>query len=132
MSDDKLIRTDEPSIRGGRDSAPTPLGTWVAAFAACTEVHYAQGAALMDVKLGKCEINMRGTFDRRHGGGFLNFSYETKISSSDSDYDIKKLVEYAENGCFVLNTLKKAVRIEGVIYLNGREIMRRTHGPELR
>jgi len=125
----KLIHCDEPPIRGGTDTAPSPLATWIAGFGACTEVHYAQGAAEMDIDLESCSISTRGKFDLRHGGSFLEFIYDTRIESPSSVEDITKLVDFAEEGCYVLNTLKKGSKIIGTIFLNGKQILDRRHGP---
>ncbi len=125
----KIILTDETAMRGGTDTAPTPLATWIAAFGACTEVHFTKGAAEMDIELDSCAISTRGKFDLRHGGSFFEFLYETRIESSSSVDAIKKLVDYAEEGCFVLNTLKRGSKITGTIFLNGVKILDRSYGP---
>lgn len=126
---EKIILTDEPPLRGGTDTAPTPLATWIAGFGACTEVHFTKGAAEMDIELESCSISTRGKFDLRHGGSFFEFIYETRIESSSSLESIKKLVDYAEEGCFVLNTLKRGSKITGTIFLNGVKILDRSYGP---
>ncbi|MFQ6011213.1 MAG: OsmC-related (seleno)protein [Nitrososphaerales archaeon] len=125
----KTILTDEPPMRGGTDTAPTPLATWVAGFGACTQVHFTKGAAELDVELESCVISTRGKFDLRHGGSFHEFIYETRIESPASVEKIKELVDYAEEGCFVLNTLKRGTKVTGTTFLNGTKILDRSYGP---
>lgn len=83
-------------------------------------------AALRDITLDVLEFNIRGYFDRRGGRlpdvpnrGFDEIRYEIRIESPDTPDRIKALVEEAERHCYVLNTLRRAVKIRARVTLNG-------------
>jgi uncharacterized OsmC-like protein len=83
-------------------------------------------AALHDITLEGLEFHIRGYFDRRGGRvpdvpnhGFEEIRYEVYIASPDTPDRIKALVEEAERHCYVLNTLRRAVKIHACVMLNG-------------
>ncbi len=94
-------------------------------------------AALKDLTLDALEFSIRGYFDRRGGRlqdvpnrGFEEIRYETSIQSPESPQRIKELVEEAERHCYVLNTLRRAVKISARIVLNGELLMELESTPE--
>jgi hypothetical protein len=93
-------------------------------------------AALRDISLDALEFSIRGYFDRRGGRisgvpnrGFEEIRYETRIQSPEAPERIKELVEEAERHCYVLATLRRAVKISARIVLNGTLLMEVTHPP---
>jgi uncharacterized OsmC-like protein len=93
-------------------------------------------AALRDIKLDALEFSIRGYFDRRGGRvgvpnrGFEEIRYETRIQSPEAPERIKEIVEEAERYCYVLATLRRAVKLSARIILNGTLLMEFTHSPE--
>jgi len=94
-------------------------------------------AALKEIRLDALEFAIRGYFDRRGGRlpgmpnrGFDEIRYEIRIESPEPPPRIKELVEEAERHCYVLSTLKRAVKISARALLNGALLMEMVHTPE--
>lgn len=94
-------------------------------------------AALKNIVLDGLEFSIRGYFDRRGGRvagvpnrGFEEIRYETRIESPEPAERIKNLVEEAERHCYVLSTLRRAVKVSARIVLNGTLLMEIAHTPE--
>lgn len=94
-------------------------------------------AAIKNITLDALEFSIRGYFDRRGGRvagvpnrGFEEIRYETRIQSSEPAERIKELVGEAERHCYILSTLRRAVKISARIVLNGTPLMEFTHSPE--
>jgi len=93
-------------------------------------------AALNDITIDLLEFSIRGYFDRRGGRvanvpnrGFEEIRYETRIQSPEPAERIKTLVEEAERHCYVLATLRRAIKVSARIVLNGRLLTEFTHPP---
>jgi hypothetical protein len=91
-------------------------------------------AALKEITLDALEFSIRGYFDRRGGRvdgvlnrGFEEIRYETRIESPEPVERIKALVAEAEGHCYVLHTLRRAVRLSARIVLNGALLIEFTH-----
>lgn len=87
-------------------------------------------AALRELTLEKLEFHIRGYLDRRGGRvpdvpnlGFEEIRYEVHLESPDPAARIQALVEEAERHCYVLNTLRRAVRLRARVVLNGALLM---------
>jgi uncharacterized OsmC-like protein len=83
-------------------------------------------AALREITLEKLAFHIRGYLDRRGGRvtgipnlGFEEIRYEIHLESPDPAARIRALVEEAERHCYVLNTLRRAVRLRARVVLNG-------------
>ncbi len=94
-------------------------------------------AALRDITLDGLEFSIRGYFDRRGGRvpdvpnrGFDEIRYETRIQSPEHPDRIKALVAEAERHCYVLSTLRRAVKISARVMLNGELLMELESTPE--
>ena len=94
-------------------------------------------AALRNIALEALEFTIRGYFDRRGGRftefpnrGFDEIRYETRIRSTEPAERIAALVEEAERHCYVLATLRRAVKVTARIVLNGAPLMEFTHPAE--
>ena len=94
-------------------------------------------AALRDLRIDALEFAIRGYFDRRGGRvagvpnlGFEEIRYETHIQSPEPPDRIRALVDEAERHCYVLNTLRRAVKISARIILNGTLLMEVEHPRE--
>lgn len=91
-------------------------------------------ASAKDLRLEKVEWALRGYFDRSGGRapGVLNrgieeIRYETHIESPEDAATISALAAEAESQCYVLSTLKRAVRLSGQIFHNGQLLRGVTH-----
>lgn len=91
-------------------------------------------AALKNIRLDKLEFAIRGYFDRRGGRlpgvpnrGFDEVRYEIQIESPETPERIRGLIAEAEQHCYVLATLKRAVKISARALLNGAPLMEMEH-----
>ena len=55
--------------------------------------------------------------------GFERSECETRIVSADDPGRIKELVKATERDCYVTNTLRRASKVYGHIFLNGEALM---------
>lgn len=118
---------DVPVESGGTDAGPGPLSYFTSTLGLCQQFHYAEESALMGIALDSLGISIKAYLYRLPGHGFNEIVYETRIESKEDEEKIKELVERAENGCYVTSTLKKCLKLSGIVYLNGKELMKRTH-----
>jgi uncharacterized OsmC-like protein len=93
-------------------------------------------AALKNIRLDALEFSIRGYFDRRGGRlpgmpnrGFDEIRYEIRIESPEPPERIRELVDEAERHCYVLSTLKRAVKISARALLNGTVLVELEHTP---
>jgi uncharacterized OsmC-like protein len=83
---------------------------------------YAKLAIAKDVPLKSMRAVARGHFDRRPGGGFSDMIYEIAIESAADEDSIRAIAREAELMCYAHNTLKKSVRMQTNLTLNGRHL----------
>jgi len=57
------------------------------------------------------------------GYGFDEIEFEARISSQEPPERIRELARAAANDCYVTNTLKRACRVHGRIFLNGEHLV---------
>ena len=110
---------DGPKERAGTDQGPRPLLYFLSSMAFCQLTHYAENAALMGITLEDVEMSVKGFFNPLPGNSYESIEFETRIRSGDSLSQVLELARKAEHECYVTNTLKKAVRVSGKIFLNG-------------
>jgi len=122
--------SDEPPDRGGANTAPNPLSYFVSGLGLCQMVHFAREAVLMEIPLDSIKNTVRGRFSRVPPRLYKEFIYDLRIESPAAPERIKEMVEVGERNCFVSNTLSKAAKLTGNIYLNGVQIHTITRGPE--
>jgi uncharacterized OsmC-like protein len=113
---------DEPPERGGTDAGLPPLAYFIAGAASCLMTQYAKLAIAKDVKLTSMEAVARGHFDRRIGGAFQDMIYEIAIESPATEKAIGEIAREAELMCYAHNTLKKSLRIQTNLTLNGKRL----------
>jgi len=113
---------DEPPERGGTDAGLPPLAHFVAGAASCLMTQYVKLAIAKDVPLTSMKAVARGHFDRRMGGAFTDMTYEISIESPASEDAIKEMAREAESMCFAHNTLKRVVRMQTNLTLNGKRL----------
>jgi len=105
---------------GGLGVYPGALQHFLAGLPLCQMSHYAERASVSGLKIESLEITVDGHFVSLPGHPFDEIVFETKIVSPENSERIKELAKAAENDCYVTNTLKRACRIVGRIFLNGQ------------
>lgn len=113
---------DGPKERAGTNQAPGPLQYFLSSMAFCQLTHYAENAALMGIVLEDVEMTVKGQFNPLPGNGYETVEFETRIQSPESSSRIIELAQRAELECYVTNTLKKAARVSGRVFLNGQPL----------
>jgi len=83
---------------------------------------YAKLAIVKSVPLTSMKTVARGHFDRRMGGAFTDVIYEIAIESPSSEDEIREIAQEAESMCYAHNTLKKTVRMQTMLTLNGKRL----------
>lgn len=123
----KLL-VDEPPSFGGSDLSASPVELVLAALGSCQQIMYSALASIRGIPLEECEVtltaklNVRGLLgiesEELIYPGFSSIKYETNISSSANDSDLKKLIEDVENQCPVMDMLTRKVVVEGETFIN--------------
>ncbi len=115
---------DEPTARGGTDTAPNPLAYFLAGAAACLANHYVSAAIADGVDLAKLSVTAVGRFDRvLVDGAFRNVGYDVTIETDEPVERILDLAGRADTMCFASNTLANAgVVLTTRLSLNGAAI----------
>jgi uncharacterized OsmC-like protein len=83
---------------------------------------YAKLALEKEIRIDSMKAVVRGHFDRRLGGAFTDIIYDTEIESPSSAEEVKMISQEADSMCYAHNTLKKSVRMQTNLALNGRLI----------
>ena len=106
---------DEPAVRGGSDSAATPLETMLASFLACLNVISHLIAEEMGIEIDDLSMSLDATFDtdgiRNTTPTSLPFpevALTMNITTSASDAEIAQLREDLEKRCPVTVILTQA------------------------
>lgn len=113
---------DEPSERGGTNQGLPPLSYFLAGAVSCLMTQYAKLAIAKGVSLRSMKAVARGHFDRRLGGAFSDMIYEIAIESPADEEAIRAIAREAELMCYAHNTLKKSVRMQTNLTLNGKRL----------
>lgn len=123
---------DEPADLGGSDKGPNPVELLLVALGTCQEVMFGAYAAMMGIQLHHVQVKLRGYLDLSGllaindaiPAGYQRITYETNIQSSAESEELEKLVAMVESHCPVLDSLTRAVTVEGKVRINGHELMR--------
>ncbi len=100
---------DEPSERGGSDTAPNPLAYFLAGAASCLANHYVSVFLSEDRSLTSLSVTAVGRFDRvLVGGAFRDVRYEVRLETDEPSQGVRSLAERADAMCFASNTLANA------------------------
>jgi uncharacterized OsmC-like protein len=118
---------DEPPELGGQDQAANPVELLLVALGSCQEIMYAAMAAMMGIKLDEVKVNLKGSLDLKGllgmdpaiPPGYQKITFETILTSSASEDDLRKLIEAVEAHCPVLDTLVRPIEVTGKVTVNG-------------
>lgn len=121
------IVVDEPPELGGQDKGANPVELLLVALGSCQEIMYAAMAAMMGIKLDEVKVNLKGSLDLKGlfgmdpaiPPGYQKITFETFLSSSAPEEDLRKLIEAVESHCPVLDTLVRPIEVTGKVTING-------------
>ncbi len=126
-SRDLIWISDGRKELGSFGEYPGALQYFISGLPFCHMAHYSERASVTGLSLESVEITVRAHYDTRPGGYFDEILYETRIVSSEPEDKIRELVNLAEHDCYVTNTLSRAAKLQGTIFLNGTKIMETMH-----
>jgi uncharacterized OsmC-like protein len=121
-SGDLVWYADAGKQVGGRGEYPGPLQQFIAGLPLCQMTHYAERAAFWGIKIDELEMTVLGRFVGLSGYGYDEIEYEARITTREPPERIKELSSAAANDCYVTNTLKRACKVTGHIFLNGTHL----------
>lgn len=121
------ITVDEPPELGGQDKGANPVELLLVSLGSCQEIMYAAMAAMMGIKLDEVKVNLKGSLDLKGlfgmdptiPPGYQKITYETILTSSAPEEDLRKLIEAVETHCPVLDTLVRPIEVTGKVTING-------------
>ena len=108
-----VFYTDEPRNSGGTDEGMNPLQAFLCSLGACKSVIARMAARKMRLQFEELEVECKGTidFDGITGKnpnaktGIKNIETTYTFKTSASEEEIKKLVEYVDVHCPVMDTV---------------------------
>lgn len=104
------LATDEGSFHGGDASAPPPLALFVAGLTGCIMTQMRAFAKRLGVTVTDLQVDTRVVWDWQAQGRVYetapkSFEIDISIDSPDPEADIVALIEAAQKGCFLEQTL---------------------------
>jgi uncharacterized OsmC-like protein len=116
------LMIDEPEIRGGKGSGPTPLGYFVTGAASCLMMQYANILKEKPMPVEDIKMLARAHNDRE-ARVFTDMIYQVELTGTISEADAECLARAASERCFVENTIAKALPITTEVSLNGKRVV---------
>ncbi len=126
---DSVMEIDEPAERGGGGTGNSPLGHFLTGAGACLLNQFVRIAIAEGYDLTFRRAYIRGEFSRDVGGAFERIASEVYADGTLGADQAQQLTERAESLCYVHQTLRRAVSMTTVLFLNGEEAVRRTSAP---
>lgn len=123
------IYSDEPTIRGGTNFAPSSLNYFVFGAASCFLSQMTKVCIMKNLKVDSIEITARGHVDRRKRK-FTEFIYDVRLTGSEARDNLTDLLHLSEEMCFVHQTLKDAIPLTSNVSLNGNPVASHRLEPE--
>ncbi len=108
---------------GGKGEHPGALQHFIAGLPLCQMTHYAERASVSGLRLDSLEMSVLGHYTSISGYGFDEIEYEARITSQETPETIERLAKAASDDCYVTNTLKRACRVKGHVFLNGKPLL---------
>lgn len=123
-----LISDESPAV-GGTDKGPSPLDYFMAAIGFCENVTFARYATLNGLKFDSLQTSVRGHWNRRGQDdfsdmepAFTDFIVETRVTSTDSIANIRKVVMVTHKRCPMHTTIAKVGKVVDKLFVNGAEV----------
>lgn len=121
---------DEPPELGGADAGMNPVELVLVALGTCQEIMYAAYASVMGIPLESVSVDIKGYIDLKGlfglaegvPAGYDELRYETNIVSTGSAEEISQLAQTVETHCPVLDTLIRAIPVNGTVTHNGAQL----------
>lgn len=127
---DHWLKSDVHFLLGGNDNAPCPAEYLLSAFVACIRASYVIHASRIGIDIQSIEVkgagvsNRRGTLglDEAIPAGFMEIEYRVIIETEEPEDKIQKLLQFVEDHCHVLNTLRRPLDIKGQVEIKKQRL----------
>jgi putative redox protein len=109
---------------GGQGKGPQPKGLTLVSLAGCTAMDVISILKKMRVDPDHFEVGTEGKLTGEHPKKFTDITIKYEFKGKDLPLDkIKRAIELSmENYCGVSATLKPAVNLTSIIYINGQKV----------
>jgi tetratricopeptide (TPR) repeat protein len=125
-----LMLTDEPESRGGKDTAPSPLGLFMTGLGTCLMNQFNRLAISADLDLIFTGSQLQAPFSGEPGGDFKHFTQDVYAEGNVSEAQIEELMNEVDDFCRISVTLRRVVPMTTILHVNGAEVSRREYMPE--
>jgi uncharacterized OsmC-like protein len=116
------LMIDEPEMRGGKGTGPTPLGYFVTGAASCLMMQYANILKEKPMPVDSIKMVARAHNDR-DARVFTDMIYQIELTGSISAPEAETLAKSASERCFVENTIAKSLPMTTEVSLNGKKVV---------
>ncbi len=114
------VNIDEPVEGGGDDAAPSPVDTFVAALAACTEVNWVAYGAAFNLDIKEAVVTVDAMLDRRFvlGGAkpvparLIAVKFISRVVTREPREKVERVHEKVQQFCPVAGSLHPDIKIE--------------------
>ena len=115
-----VLRSDEPEVLMGNDTAPNSIASVLQALASCLSVSIVYHAAARDIPIDRMTIHIDGDIDL-HGflglssevrPGFQDIRVEVDIQTTAPPEDVEELLRYAQKVSPIVDTLRNRIPVE--------------------
>jgi len=122
--DGHRITIDAKQDFGGEDRGPRPKPLILTALGGCTAMDVISILKKMRVNINTFEVKVDGTLTDEHPKHYFEITVNYNITGDDINHEsVKKAVALSEERyCGVSYILKKALKINSRVFINGEEI----------
>ncbi len=127
---DHAFTIDEPAALGGTDVGANPVEHLLAALGSCQVITYQVWAGKFGLKVDTVDVKLSGDIDLRGffgldsnvRPGFDDITVDVTVTGPETQEKYEELVQTVERHCPVLDNLASAVRVAGLVSVNGNQI----------
>ena len=126
---DYAVVSDEPKSVGGRGSAATPSGLFVASIGFADNVIFARQAAMKGMDFDSYETKVSAKWDRRGMFGIADADpaitdvvIETKVTTKAAPEQVAELLRLTHRRSPMAATVAKAASVQRKLFVNGTEV----------
>ena len=130
---DFVIQGDEPIEAGGSNLAPRPTEYFFAGFGFCMSSFFTHYSVMMKIPIESLRVRITGYLDRKTWWALSQESSKYKkidctvwIESKEDEHSVARLVREVQLRNPILGTLKAAVPVSELYYLNGKALPEQT------
>ena len=122
---ERMLATDEGKFQGGEDTSPTPLEFFLTGLVGCLMTQVRVFAKRLKIQCDDVHVVCRANWEAMpdsvgpYQGRPVGFEIDVDVSSPDDPERVAELVAAARRGCFVEQTVEKAIEMTHRLTVNG-------------